>query len=237
MLLEDKVKRGVAKGRMTLPQLVDAMEEAGTQDLRGYVDLPLALRALGKPSDPALRDAIAKLRAWVKDGAHRRDKNRDGVYEHADAIRIMDAWWPLWVQAQFAPALGARAYKALAAASPIDNSPNGNGEHHGSSYQGSFYGYVSKDVRSVLGERVKGPYSRRYCGTLTRCRKALRSSLRAALRNKNPYTGDALCKDGDQWCYDAVRQRPTGGATQPLIHWINRPTYQQVNEIQKRLPR
>ena len=36
----------------------------------------------------------------------------------------------------------------------------------------------------------------------------------------------------DQWCYDAVRQRPVGGATQPLIHWINRPTYQQVVEVQ-----
>ena len=40
-----------------------------------------------------------------------------------------------------------------------------------------------------------------------------------------------------QWCYDAVRFRPVGGATQPLIHWINRPTYQQVNEIQSRVPR
>ena len=57
----------------------------------------------------------------------------------------------------------------------------------------------------------------------------------------DPYTGDAVCeqvKDLDpQWCFDAVRQRPTGGASQPLIHWINRPTYQQVVEIPRRLPR
>ena len=107
----------------------------------------------------------------------------------------------------------------------------------GTDFAEGWYGYVSKDLRSVLGDPVKGPYSRRYCGTLKQCRKALRSSLKAALRAPNPYTGDPLCKDGDQWCYDAVRQRPTGGATQPLIHWINRPTFQQVNEIQKRLPR
>ena len=44
-------------------------------------------------------------------------------------------------------------------------------------------------------------------------------------------------KPGDQACYDAVRFRPVGGATQPLIPWINRPTYQQVNEIQSRVPR
>ena len=36
---------------------------------------------------------------------------------------------------------------------------------------------------------------------------------------------------------DAVRQRPVGGATQPLIHWINRPTYQQVTEVQGPSPR
>ena len=55
------------------------------------------------------------------------------------------------------------------------------------------------------------------------------------------YGGDEVCAEakraGDQWCFDAVRQRPVGGATQPLINWINRPTYQQVTEIQGPAPR
>ena len=55
------------------------------------------------------------------------------------------------------------------------------------------------------------------------------------------YGGDEVCekagKPADQWCFDAVRQRPTGGASQPLIHWINRPTFQQANEIQRRVGR
>jgi hypothetical protein len=34
-----------------------------------------------------------------------------------------------------------------------------------------------------------------------------------------------------------VRQRPVGAINQPLIHWINRPTFQQVIEIKKRAPR
>jgi hypothetical protein len=55
------------------------------------------------------------------------------------------------------------------------------------------------------------------------------------------YGDDEVCKDegraGDQACYDMVRFRPVGGATQPLIPWINRPTYQQVNEIRSRVPR
>jgi hypothetical protein len=123
----------------------------------------------------------------------------------------------------------------------IDNPPNGHGDHHGSSYQGSFYGYVSKDLRTILGERVRGKYSRVYCGggKLARCRAALRRSLAAAIKvpATEVYSGDELCQDGDQWCWDAVRQRPIGGATQPLIAWINRPTFQQANEIQQRVAR
>lgn len=53
---------------MTLPQLVDAMEVAGVTDLRARKVLPLALLALGRPRDPALRDAIAKLTAWRRAG-------------------------------------------------------------------------------------------------------------------------------------------------------------------------
>jgi hypothetical protein len=63
--------------------------------------------------------------------------------------------------------------------------------------------------------------------------------LAAAVRvpASDVYSGDELCEDGDQWCYYAVRHRPIGGATQPLIHWINRPTFQQANEIQRRVSR
>ncbi|HEY6888171.1 MAG TPA: penicillin acylase family protein [Solirubrobacter sp.] len=242
VLLEDRVKAGIAGAKkLTLPKLIDAMELAGSGDLRAHVDLPLALRVLGKPSDPASRSAIAKLRAWRDDGGLRRDADHDGVYEHSDAIRIMDAWWPLWVKAQFEPALGATAFKTLTDTVSIDNPPNNHGDHLGSAFQGSWYGYVSKDLRQTLGDPVKGRYSRAYCGSLKRCRTALRASLKAALKAPDPYKGDAVCekqpKLDAQWCFDAVRQRPTGGTSQPLIHWINRPTYQQAVEIPRRLPR
>jgi acyl-homoserine lactone acylase PvdQ len=246
VLLEDRVKAAIAGDRkLDLPGLIDAMEVAGTGDLRAHVDLPLALRIIGTPRDPALRDAAAKLRAWRADGGLRKDSNRDGVYEHSDAIRIMDAWWPRWVQAQFQPVLGKPAFDTLAATIAIDNPPNNHGDHLGSAYQGSWYGFVSKDLRTVLGRRVRGPYARRYCGagSLARCRRALRSSLATAAKvpASEVYAGDKVCADagkaGDQWCYDAIRQRPIGGATQPLIPWINRPTFQQAVEIRRRVAR
>jgi hypothetical protein len=37
---------------------------------------------------------------------------------------------------------------------------------------------------------------------------------------------------GDQTCFDAIYFRPLGAITQPLIPWQNRPTFQQVVEVQ-----
>jgi acyl-homoserine lactone acylase PvdQ len=245
MLLEDRARGALARGRLTLAQAIDIMEVAGTSDLRAHAVLPFALRVIGQPADPELRRAVDLLRAWQRGGGQRKDADGDGVYEHADAVRIMDAWWPLWVRAQFEPVLRKAAFEKLLETTQLDNEPNNHGDHLGSAYQGAWYGYVRKDLRSVLGRRVKGRYVREYCGggRLRACRRALRTSLRAALKvpASDLYGHDEVCREagkaGDQWCFDAVRFRPVGGATQPLIHWINRPTYQQVVEIPGRAPR
>jgi acyl-homoserine lactone acylase PvdQ len=242
VLLEDRVKAAIAHGaKLTLPQLVEAMEMGGLGDLRAHVDLPLALKVLGEPKDPAARTAVDELRTWLAHGGLRRDANHDGVYEDGDAIRIMDAWWPLWVKAEFEPTLGGDAFKTLTSTIAIDNPPNNGGQHLGSAYQGSWYGFVSKDLRTVLGRKVRGRYARTFCGggSLRRCRQALVASLKAAAATPatTVYSGDPLCKGGDQWCYDAIRQRPIGGATQPLIEWVNRPTFQQAVEVQHSVAR
>jgi hypothetical protein len=246
LLLEDRLKPLISGPRKTnQAELVNAMEVAGAADLRAYVDLPLALRVLGAPRDRGVREAVDKLRAWRRAGGLRKDANKDRVYEHAEAIRLMDAWWPRWVGAQFKPALGAKAFGALTTAIELDNEPNTHGDHLGSAYQTGWYGFVRKDLRTVPGRGVRGSYARRYSGggVLRRCRQALERSLRDAIKaaREDIYGGDEVCRDlersGDQWCFDAVRFRPVGGATQPLIHWINRPTYQQVVEVQGAAPR
>jgi acyl-homoserine lactone acylase PvdQ len=245
-MLSDRVRKALAGERkLTLPGLIDIMEVAGTGDLRAHSVLPLALKIIGRPKDARLRAAVGTLRAWRRAGGLRKDADRDGIYEHSDAVALMDAWWPRWVKAQFQPALGPNAMEKLTAALAIDNPPNNHGAHLGSAYQGSWFGFARKDLRSVLGRKVRGRYAREYCGRgrLARCRRVLRRSLKASLDvpRSELYGGDEVCrdagKDNDQWCYDAVRQRPTGGATQPLIHWINRPTYQQANEIVARVGR
>jgi hypothetical protein len=243
-MLDDQIEKRLAGGpKMTLPKLIDSMEEAGTTDLRGAHVLPLALRILGRQSgDPKLRSAISTLRAWYRSGAQRRDKDRNGVYDHSDAVRIMDAWWPLLMHAEFEPSLGKPLFDSLESQLGLDNAPNNHGDHLGSAYQDGWYGYAVKDLSAVLGDKMKAPYSRVYCGRGKRaaCRRALASSLRDALDvpASKLYGGDAVCKDagmdGSQWCYDAVRMRPLGAVSQPLIHWINRPTFQQAVEVQGR---
>jgi acyl-homoserine lactone acylase PvdQ len=242
VLLEDRVKRAIRGGRkLTLPQAIDIMEVAGTADLRAHAVLPLALKIVGRPRNANLRAAVDTLRAWRRAGGLRKDADRSGTYDHARAVQIMDAWWPRLVRAQFQPVLGRGAFETLATTVDFDNEPNNDGEHLGSAYQDGWYGYSRKDLMTVLGRKVRGPYSRRYCGkgSLKRCRRALRRSLAAAIKVPvaELYGGDPTCPNADQWCFDAVNFRAVGGATQPLIHWINRPTFQQVNEIQRQVPR
>jgi acyl-homoserine lactone acylase PvdQ len=243
--LDEGVKAGIAGSRkMTLPELVDAMENAATTDLRGHEVLPLLLDVLGRQTDPRLQEAIDKLRAWERRGAHRIDRDRDGVYEDSDAITILDAWWPKLLEAEFIPVMGQPLFNAMRGHLEYDNQPNNHGDHLGSAYQDGWYGFVSKDLRTILRRKVRGRYARVFCGTgnLARCRRALAESLRAAIQTDRStmYQDDACAaagKQGDQWCYDSIRFRPLGGITQPLIAWQNRPTYQQAVEIQGHRPR
>jgi acyl-homoserine lactone acylase PvdQ len=244
-LLDDRVKRLVAGARKaTLPALAEAMADAATVDLRGDAVLPWALRVLRRSSNPELRDAMDQLSAWQRDGAHRIDTDGDGVYEHSEAIRIIDAWWPRWIEAQFKPALGKQLFEAMVAVHPLDNHPNNHGDHVGSAWQDGWYSFVQKDLRTVLGRRVRGRWSRTYCGkgSRRRCARALAGSLREALSvPASELYADSVCADdgrnGDQACFDAIWHRPLGGITQELIPWQNRPTFQQVVEIPERLPR
>ena len=244
-LLDDRVKRLVAgRRKATLPALAEAMADAATVDLRGDAVLPWALRVLGRPKDPQLRDAVAKLRAWQRDGAHRIDADGDGAYEHSEAIQIIDAWWPRWIEAQFKPRLGKGLFDAMVAVHPLDNHPNNHGDHVGSAWQDGWYSFAQKDLRTLLGRRVRGRWSRTYCGrgSVGRCRRALGRSLTAALAaDPAELYADPICadegRDGEQACFDTIWHRPLGGITQSLIPWQNRPTFQQVVEIPRRLPR
>jgi acyl-homoserine lactone acylase PvdQ len=246
-LLDQNINTQLAQsgGKMTLTDLINAMGNAGTQDLRGVEVLPYALQIIGHPSDPALAGAVDELRTWVAGGAHRINHAHPGAsgdYEQSDAIRIMDAWWPLLVNAEFGPTLGSNLLGQVEADFPIDDPPANNhaGAHTGSSFDVGFYGIVQKDLRAALGDKVAGPLNRGYCGggSLAKCRAALEDSLRQAVGEsaQQVYPGDSLCSAGDQMCSDSIQFRPIGVITDPLIEWVNRPTFQQADEIMGHRP-
>ena len=240
-LLNDRVKTLVAAGGVTRASLAKAMADAALTDLRAEDVLPDLLKVLTSlpVTDPTAAAAVSKLSAWVTAGSKRTETAAGSkTYANADAIRILDAWWPLLVKAEFEPGLGTNLYNAIITSLPQDEAPSAahgpTGSHAGSSFQYGWWSYVDKDIRAVLGETVQGPLAQKYCGggTLTGCRDILTSTLKTAAGKTaaQVYPGDELCAAGNQWCADSIVQRMLGGIKHYNISWQNRPTYQQVVE-------
>ncbi|MDQ0797266.1 penicillin acylase family protein [Streptomyces sp. B1I3] len=241
-LLDDRVAALVEDGGVTRASLTRAMAEAAVTDLRGEQLLPELLKVIrSRPvTDPELNAVVQQLDSWRAAGAQRKE-TREGshTYTHADAVRIMDAWWPKLVEAEFRPGLGDDLYAAFTASLATDESPAAShgpsGAHSGSAFQYGWWGFADKDLRQVLGQPVAGPLARTYCGNgdLATCRDALLTTLKqaAAVPATTVYPGDDSCTAGEQWCTDAIVHRPLGGIGHKMIHWQNRPTYQQVVEF------
>lgn len=242
-LLEDRVKALVQAGGVTRSALAKAMEDAALTDLRGEDVLPELLQVIGTApvTDSQEATAVQQLTAWSAAGAKRRETSAGShTYANADAVRVMDAWWPLLIQGEFQPGLGTELYNALTADLTVDESPSAGhgptGSHAGSSFQYGWWSYADKDLRRVLGRSVQGPLAQAYCGggQLAACRDVLLSTLKqaAATSAATVYPGDdGGCSAGDQWCADSIVQRPLGGVTDDRISWQNRPTFQQVVEF------
>jgi hypothetical protein len=239
LTLSDRVKALLRSGkRVSRARLVGAMIDAGTVDVRGAYVLPYVLRVLGRPTDPQDAAAVRLLRRWVADGAHRVDRARSGSYTDQAAIDLFDTWWnPDDAGATCAPDCGFALPKDAMRhglgryvdllPEPLDDNPR---EHIGSAFNGiSWYGYLNKDLRRVLGLRVRAPYSRGYCGSPARCRTVLRRSLhaavRAALATENVSSVRALTYDKHR---DDIVSVPAGVTGVRRIDWQNRPTFQQV---------
>lgn len=240
-LLQDRVKKLVAAGGVTRTKLVQAMADAALADLRAEDVLPKLLKVIDSSTvtGSTAAAAVSKLQAWVDKGARRTETSAGSkAYADADAIRILDAWWPLLVKAEFEPGLGSDLYTAFTNDLPIDEAPSAGhgptGSHAGSSFQYGWWSYVDKDIRAVLGENVQGGLAEKYCGggSLSACRDALIGTLdqAAQMTAAQVYPGDDQCSAGDQWCADSIVQRTLGGIKHGKISWQNRPTFQQVVE-------
>jgi acyl-homoserine lactone acylase PvdQ len=250
-LIRNFIESDTAGGtKMGVEQLVSAMDEAATQDIRMVELWPTLKKALGSPSDPALQEAIAKLDSWYAAGGHRRDLSNTsisspGSYEHNEAVTIIDAWWPKLLEAEFKPVLGEETFTSLRGMLEL-GSPEPGSQPSAPDFADGWFGYVSKDLRDVLAAAgtetaPASPYSRLYCGSgsPTACSSALQSSLLAAL-SVTPaqiYGHGACAEDPQASCFDMNRFVSASAISVAPFPFQNRPTFQQVVELTRKLPR
>jgi acyl-homoserine lactone acylase PvdQ len=241
-LIADRVKADIAGGKtMNIAQLVQAMEEPATEDIRIVKLWPILKQALGSGGDTTLRGAIALLDQWYADGGHRRDLTGSGVDQDTPAIELMDAWWPRLLTAEFHPSLGDDAFNALRVMLPFGSVTEGQ-QPAAPDFADGWYGYVSKDLRDLLsGSSVPGAFSRVYCGngSLSACRSALRQSLVAATAvSPQQLYGQGDCSGNPQpSCFDQNRSTSASAISLPPFPFQNRPTFQQVVQLTRTLPR
>jgi hypothetical protein len=88
---------------------------------------------------------------------------------------------------------------------------------------------VSKDLRTELGMKVRGPFSRRYCGngSLAACRRSLWAAIQAAVLKLVASEGPNL----QLWSSPAQRISFIPGLIPFTMRWTNRSTFQQVIEF------
>jgi acyl-homoserine lactone acylase PvdQ len=203
--------------RVTLADDVSVMNRAATEDVRSPV-WPVVSRVLrGGPAPSALdAEVVAVLDDWVRRDAPRLDADLDGRYDDAGPV-IMDALWRPLAEAVMRPVYGdltddldrVRSLGGLAGES-----------------------YVDKDLRTLLGDRdVRGRFELRYCGggSLEACR----ASLWAVVHDVAADLVAAQGPDPRAWTSTADRTGFTPGLIPDTIRTTNRPTFQQVIELQR----
>jgi acyl-homoserine lactone acylase PvdQ len=213
-LLTDNLGRG---DDQTLASLTAAMNKAATQDVRVMEFEPILAAVLRTGPAPSAREAkmLQLLDAWRAHGGSRLDRNLDGTIDDRGAA-IMDAAWPKLAAAWAAPVLGPLAAQFASIVAPFNAPPGGQ-------YSG-WHIYMDKDLRSLLGQPVKGPFEVRYCGNgnLSACRTSLWAAIKAA--------GDELTAvhgtDPAAWRADATKERITfvPGLLSFTMRYTNRPS-------------
>jgi acyl-homoserine lactone acylase PvdQ len=216
--------------KATLADLVSVMNRAATQDLRALDVWPIVkdVLATGPAPDAMTQQAADVVTAWSGGGGSRLDRDGDGKVDDPGAAVLDAAFVPL-ATAVLKPVLGDVTDQLAALAIPEKNPALQNSGT--STWGAGWYGYVTKDLRSLLGQQVASPFSRRYCGNgdLDACRASLWAVVQKAAQDLAAAQGP----DPAAWRADAnaerIKFRP--GLLTETMRWSNRPTFQQVGSF------
>jgi len=222
-----------AKPKLTVPDTVSIMNQAATQDLRVVRSWPVLKAVLEGSTPPSGRaaDVAGLLDAWREKGGSRIDADGDGKVDDPGAAAL-DAAWPKLADAVLGTVLGPLTDRLAALMGRSDDAGPG-----GSSYLSGWYGYVDKDLRTLLKRPVKGAFKTKFCGVgdLALCRAALWAALDAAAAELAAAQGATP----SAWRADATKERIrfTSGILTDTMRWTNRPTFQQVMSFTGHRPR
>jgi hypothetical protein len=163
---------------LTATRVVSAMNEAATQDVPEVTVEPVLSKLLHGGRAPRARDAqlLALLDQWRRQGSSVLDRTGNGQVT-APGAAIMDTAWPLLTRAWASSVLGAKLTSELASFDPPFDGPLSGQSENGQ--EKSWIAYLNKDLRTIVGDPVRGKYAVRYCGAgnIRLCRRLMWGAL------------------------------------------------------------
>jgi acyl-homoserine lactone acylase PvdQ len=204
------------------PQLTDVvgiMNRAATQDTRSpnWAVIRRVLQA-GTAQNARDQQVVDIIDDWVGRDAPRLDANLDTFYDEPGPV-IMDALWRRIANAVMSPVFGA----LIPDLDAVRNLDGAEGQS-----------YVDKDLRTLLGDPVVGPFNLSYCGlgSLPVCSAALWQAIHDAADQLETAQNEP---DPSLWTGTAATTGFVPGLIPNRFPTTNRPTFQQVLEFDRNL--
>ncbi len=223
LLFKNLTQQEKSNGKWNLQRVTSAMNEAATQDVLGVLTVPLLNKLLkgSKAPNPQAEQMLAVMKHWHRQGSSLLDRNLDGLVDDPGAASMGAAWDGI-ANALMRPRIGSQLDELDSLFSRFDAPPGGQ-------YSG-WYQYFDRDIRSLLGKKVKAPFNVSYCGkgNLERCQTAVWNAIAKAGVQEQAQEGTA---NPANWHADADAMRITfaPGILSTTMRYTNRPSgIQQV---------
>lgn len=219
-LLEEAMQDVLAgDNKATLSDVVDVAREAATRDAQA-VYLWEALSEYLSDVGGASGEARDELSDWVASGAHRWDRDRDGLQDFGPAVAVWDTFYDKLVHRTFDDELG--GLYSLVNVPVSDSAPNSNGSAY------------FADFSMHLWNTFNGGLSRDYCddmstGAEETCAEVAIEALEETVAELGSTQGPTM----SQWTWpaDYIEFNEVGAPMVPPIPWQNRGTYNQAIEV------
>ena len=203
------------RAKHTPATVLGAANAAATADPRGLMwpDVTAILKRKQAPS-PLAQAVVDAITRWSDNGASWVDANGDGVIDGHGQAAMAGIWNDL-ASAAMCGRLGNQLCTALKTRQSTFQAPP-------SGMYGGWHQYMSKDLRTLAGDKVRGRYHLRYCGKgkAGACAKALWGAIDEAAAREAQRQGST---DPATWTRPVVK---VNYAPVPLwdMQYTNRPS-------------